>query len=291
MKILLLVFGLLITQGCDNSESKAKDYLASGKSYYQKGNYDKATTEFKNVLFLNDKQADAYYHLALIDENKQNWQGMLDNLSKVAQLDPKNKDALLKLCRLALLSGQPDKALSHVETVLKKSPDNPDALALKGTILVKQAKLDEAMTLADRALKQHPSHADAISLKTTIFMSKHEMPSALATVEKALKAKPNDAALMQLRLQVHAKGNNNKAVEKDYFNLINQFPDKSEYSYALAKHYSDNSEPEKALATLQALIAKHPNQLQPKLALIDYQMQFQPELAEKKLGRLSCPVP
>lgn len=284
MKKLLLVFVLLMTQACNNSENKARDYLASGKSYYQKGNYDKATIELKNVLYLNDKQTDAYYHLALIDEKNKNWQGMQDKLTKVAQLDPKNQDALLKLCRLALLSGRIDDALGHAERVLKRAADNPDALTLKGTALVKQGKLNEAMPLAEQVLKHHPGHNDAISLKTAIYLSKHELPAALATVEQALQAKPNDASLMQLRLQVHALDKNNSAVEQDHFDLITQFPDKFEYTYALVKHYSDKGDMEKALSTLQALIDKHPDQLQPKLALIDYEMQSKPELAEQSLA-------
>jgi tetratricopeptide (TPR) repeat protein len=284
MKKLLFVFALLVTQACNNSENKVRDYLASGKSYYQKGNYDKATIEFKNVLHLNDKHTDAYYHLALIDEKNKNWQGMQEKLTKVTQLDPKNKEALLKLCRLALLSGRIDEALGHVETALKRNPDNPDALALKGTALVKQGKLDKALALADQVLQHHPDHNDAISLKTAIYLSKHELPTALATVEQGLQVKPNDASLMQLRLQVHARDKNTHAVEQDYFDLIKQFPDKFEYTYALVKHYSDKGEMEKALSTLQALIDKHPDQLQPKLALIDYQMQNKPELAEKSLA-------
>jgi tetratricopeptide (TPR) repeat protein len=283
MKRLIFVILLVLVQGCGKSENKVKNYLASGISLYKQGNYDKAKIEFKNVIQLDAKQADAYYHLALIDEKNQAWQSMFANLTQVTKLDPKNNDALLKLGRLTLLSGRADDTLKNVEAVLKNTPDNPDALSLKGAVFVKQGNLNGAMALAEQVLKQHPDHTDAVSLKTVIFISKNDMPAALATVEKALLTKPSELSLLLLKLQVHNQSKNLAAVEQDYISLIKQFPDKLEYTYALVKHYADNAQQDKALTTLQAVIDSHPDKLQPKLVLVDYQMQKAPELAEKSL--------
>ncbi|MEQ1546251.1 tetratricopeptide repeat protein [Methyloglobulus sp.] len=283
MKKLMFVFLLVIVQGCSKSEDKIKNYLASGKSLYQQGIYDKAKIEFKNVIQLDAKQSDAYYHLALIDEKNQNWQGMFANLTQVTRLDPKNNDAFLKLGRLTLLSGRAEDTLKHADAVLKNAPDNPDGLALKGAVFVKQGNLDGAMTLADQILKKYPDHTDAISLKTVIYLSKKDMSAALETVEKALQTKPTELSLELLKLQVHSQSKNLAAVEQDYLNLIKQFPDKLEYTYALVKHYADNGQEDKALTTLQEVIDSHPDKMQPKLVLIDFQMQKTPEIAEKSL--------
>jgi len=283
MKRLMFVFLLVLVQGCVKSEDKIKDYLASGKSLYQQGSYDKAKIEFKNVIQLDAKQADAYYYLALIDEKNQNWQGMFANLTQVTNLDPKHNDAFLKLGRLSLLSGRVDETLKHVEAALKNNADNPDALALKGAVFVKQGNLNGAMALSEQILSQHPDHTDAVSLKTVVYMSKNDMKAALATVEKALLTKPSEISLLLLKLQVHSQSKNLAAVEQDYLNLIKQFPDKLEYTYALVKYYADNAQEDKALTTLQTLIDSHPDKLQPKLVLVDFQMQKTPELAEKSL--------
>jgi tetratricopeptide (TPR) repeat protein len=283
MKRLIFVALLLIAHGCGKSEDKVKNYLASGVELYKKGNYDKAKIEFKNVIQLDSKQADAYYHLALIDEKNQNWQGMFANLTQVIRLDPKNIDASLKLARLNLLSGRVDETLKLVESVLKLPADNPDALALKGAVLVKKGKPDEALSVADNILKKHPEHTDAVSLKSVIYLTKNDFASALATVETALQTKPTELALQLLRLQIHGKSKNVVAVEQDYLSLIKQYPDKFEYTYALAKHYADNGQADKAQTTLQALIDSHPDKMQPKLVMIDFLMPKKPELAEKAL--------
>ncbi|MEQ1738598.1 MAG: tetratricopeptide repeat protein [Methyloglobulus sp.] len=284
MKKLIIFFLLLMLQACSKPEEKVKNYLASGKSLYEQGNYAKAKIEFRNAIQLDSKQTDAYYHLALIDEKNQNWQSLFANLTQVTRLDPKNNDALLKLGRLSLLSGRIDDTLKHVNAALKNSADNPDALALKGAVLVKQGNTNGAMALADQILKAHPEHTDAVSLKTVIYLSKDDTASALSTVEKALQAKPTEISLLLLRLQIHSKNKNLAAVEQDYLELIRLFPDKLEHTYALVKHYADNAQEDKALTTLQALIDSNPDKIQPKLVMVDFLMQRKPELAEKSLS-------
>jgi tetratricopeptide (TPR) repeat protein len=283
MKKLVFICLLVLIQACGKTEDKVKSYLESGKTLYKQGNYDKAKIEFKNVIQLNPKQADAYYHLALMDEKSQNWQSMYANLTQATKLDPKNNDALLKLGRLALLSGHADETLSHAEAVLKNTPDNLDALAMKGAVFVKQGNLDGAMALAEQVLKRSPDHIEAVSLKTVIYITRKDTSAALATVEKALQTKSGDLSLLLLKLQIHTQDKNLAAMEQDYLGLAKQFPDKLEFSYALAKHYSDTAQTEKALSTLQTLIDGNPSNIKPKLVMLDFLAQKKPEQAEKTL--------
>ncbi len=291
MKRLITLIFLLILQSCSNPEEEVNEHLSFGKSYYQKGEYGQARNEFNYVLQLNTEQVEAYYHLALIDEKTQNWEGMLENLTKVTELDPKNKDAILKLGRFALLAGHYEEALTHVEAALKQAADNPEALALKGAIFVKQGKLEDAMPLAGQILNKHPWHIGAIALKTAVYLAKKDTALALATLEKALRANQGELSLLLLRLQVHQREKDSLAVEQDYLDLIKKYPDKFEYSYALAKHYSENNQEDKALSTFQALIGSHPDKMQPKLALVEYLLQTKPDLAEKTLAAYLAQFP
>jgi tetratricopeptide (TPR) repeat protein len=291
MKIFTIVALLILTQGCGDSGNKIKVHLNKGKSYFQEGNYGKAKIEFNNILQLNPKNAEAYYQLALVDEKNQHWQGMRENLSMTTQLDPQNYDALLKLGRLSLLSGEIDDALSQSEKVLIESVDNRDALILKGSVFIKQGRLQEAMALAEQVLKQHPESPDAVGLKTAVYSAKKDNIYALATVENALKTNPDNLTLLLLRLQLHQQDKNIEAVEHDYLEIINLYPDKFEYTSALAKHYSDTNQEHKASSVLEALINSHPDDVQPKLALVEHQMQKNPELAEKTLLAYAAQYP
>lgn len=270
IKVLVLVAVILSFQACGNSEQKAMHYLDSGKAFYTQSNYDKARIEFKNALQIDNKLAEAYFHLALVEEKNQNWKGMFENLSQLLKLSPEHAEGHLKLGQLFLLSGQHDKAHAEVDTLLKLNPDNADAYSLRGAILVKQGDRSGALTAADKALALAPGNVDAVSLKAVVYMDGKDFPTALAIVENALKVNTDNLPLMVLKLQIDTQLNKPEAVVADYQDLIKRYPENLNFNYALAKYYANAGKDADARAALQKVIAEHPDELKAKLVLVAY---------------------
>jgi len=268
---LLLASSFCLVIGCHSAAENTQKYLTKGMDYYQKGDYTKARIELKNVLQINDKQADAFYYLALIDEKEKNWQSMYENLSRTIELNPKNNEARLKLGQMQIES--PDQAFEQVTAILKNIPNDPGALTLKAAVLFKQDKVAEATALLEQILKQKPDFLDAITLKVMLYIAKDDFTTALNLVNNSLLTKPNELSLYLLKLQIHSTEKNTAAIEQDYIELIKHFPDKLDFNYALAKHYSDVKQYDKAVSLLQNTIKNNPTQIMPKLVFIDYLMQ------------------
>jgi tetratricopeptide (TPR) repeat protein len=282
-KHLTAIFLLAVLQGCSDPKDKAELYLKNGKTLYQKGDYPKAKLEFKNAIQADKKQTEAYYYLALMDEQARNWSDMYANLTKTIELNPKYLEAHLKLGQLFLLSNEPEKTLEQVEIMLKISADNPEAMVLKSAYLFKKNDIAGAMSLVDNVLGKKPDYIEAIMLKAVIFSTQKNYPAALALINKALQEHPNDMALNLTKLSIHTQSNDKVAVEQDYLDLMKRFPDKLEFSYALAKHYSNNGQSDKALQLLQTTVKNNPDNLTAKLTLVDYLMAKAPEQTEKIL--------
>lgn len=287
----LLALCLIGVQACNSSPEDAQKYIESGEKYFADNNFAKARLEYKNALQLDNKRSDAYYHLALMDEKDKNWKGMFGNLSQVVRLDPKHVDARLKLAQVFLLSGELDKTNEQLDEIFKLTEDNPQALVLKGAVLLKQADLDAAMKLAEQVLAANPSDVEAISLKAAIFQSQQNYVGALQTLNQALQTNPDELLFNLLKLQIDTKRGDNQAVESDYADLIERFPDKQEFSYALASHYASNKQFEQALSVLQSLIEKHPDDLKPKLALVDLLALIDPQTAEETIKQFIAEQP
>ncbi len=290
----LLIAVCCLMLGCQNATEKTQAYLTKGIEYYKAGAYTNARIEFKNALQIDNKRADAFYYLALIDEKEQNWSSMFANLSQTIVLNPKNNDAHLKLGQMYLLSSSEkgdekenklelSKAMEQVDFVLKNEPNNPGALTLKASILFRQDDVKQANILLDTVLKQTPNFVDALSLKAVAFLAKNDFATALNIVDQALKNNPNELSLWLLKLQIHRNSKNNVAIEQDYIDLIKYFPDKLNFNYALAKYYSDKGQADKAVKLLQDTIAKNPKQLVPKLVFVDYLADKNSKLLESTL--------
>lgn len=276
-KKIIILLSALALQACTDPAKKADAYLQNGKKLFESQQYDKANLEFKNALQINNKLAEAFYYLALLEEKKQNWQQMYGALSETIKLAPNHSQALIKLAQLKLLSGQDEEARQAIEKVLAIAPENTDAMAVKAAILFKQGNKNEAAALTDKVLQLAPTHIDAISLKTTLLMDAKDYLGALSLIETALQNNVHEIALHRLKIQIHSYLKDNAAVENDYHNLIKQFPDKLEFQYALAQFYSENKQDAEAEKILSDLVVKFPNDLQAKLIFIDYLGQKKPD--------------
>jgi Flp pilus assembly protein TadD len=66
--LLLAVFLVLLVAACDTPEEKEAKHLARGIEFSEAGDDAKAMVEFRNVLRLNAKNAEALYEVGLIHE-------------------------------------------------------------------------------------------------------------------------------------------------------------------------------------------------------------------------------
>lgn len=274
-KLLLISVCAVALSGCHGSAEKTQAHLTKGINFYKQGDNAKARIELKNVLQLDNKKAEAYYYLALVDEKDQNWRGMLDNLKQTVSLSPKNNEARIKLGQMFLAGNKEhfEQVTEQAEAILKNSPNDPGALTLKAGILNKQKKPDEAIALLDTILKAHPDFQDALNLKANVYVSKNDFVSALAIVNKSLAIKRDDLSLYILKLHIHDKAQDKAALEQDYLDIIKQFPDKLDFNYTLARYYTMLGQNDKAVKVLQDTIAKNPNEIMPKLTFVDYLLE------------------
>lgn len=268
-KALCLLICSTLVQGCGDSEQKSIEYLESGKSYYQNGNYDKAKLELKNALQINDKLTEAYLYLGFIGEKNKNWKAMYSNLMQTIKLDPENFEAKQKLAKLYLLSGELDKARTETDWLLTKENGNPDIIALNGTIHLKQGAVDKALSEAERALELDPSHVDSIGLLVGVYLSQQKYSVAEEYLNKALALNPDQMALNLLKLEVHIKSKDVEKVEQDYQSLMSLYPDKLEFNYALAKLYVGTDRYSAALKLLEDTVEKNPQDEKAKLVLVE----------------------
>lgn len=287
-RLALLVFSLLLA-GCNDAET-VENYIKSGKELYEQGHYDKARIEFKNAIQINSQQADAFYHLSLMDEKDNNVTAMYRNLSQVVQITPDKIEARLKLAVLLLLSNNLNEVTEQIDAILVLSEHNLDALALKAAVLLKQEKIDEANKIVDDILLKNTSHLSAIQLKVAIYSERQNYKAALVIINKALENNSEDdsLALNQLKLQILNNKKDYVALEKQYLFLIKKFPEKIEFNYRLADYYYQRQQADKALVILEGVINRHPKLLKPKLALINILNINDPLKAENKIkGYLS----
>jgi tetratricopeptide (TPR) repeat protein len=268
--IIILIFStLLFLAGCDKDEDSEK-HLQKGAEYINKGEYDKAKLEIKSASQSGKETAETYYYMALLNEKRQQFREMKENLLKTVELAPTFTDARLKLGKVQLLFGETDAAMGQAEFVLKDSGQNLEAQALKASVLIRQKKKPEALAIIDNILGENPNHTDALSLKALIYMDNKDYKQALALIDAAKKTDANNLGLDFFQIQLHAKEQNIDAIMADYEKLVASHPENKEFKVTLAKIYSQAGKTKEAEVLLRDLIESEPNNVQPKLLLLEF---------------------
>ncbi len=162
-KALFAVVLLVLLAACSSPEQRAQSHYERGLELLEEKNLAKAEIEFKNAVQLNNNLAGAWFGLAEIAEQRQDFPAFAALLQKVVELDAKHADARLRLARLSLLRGEFDKALQLVNAADALRPGDGDILTTRAATLLKLGDRQGALADAERALGLDAADAEALA--------------------------------------------------------------------------------------------------------------------------------
>jgi len=267
--VFAISLALVFPMGCDK-EKDAREHLEKGVKYLNKGEYEKAALELKTSGQSKKDVAETYYYLAIVEEKKRNFRAMKENLVKVVELAPTNAEARLKLARVLLLLNEVDAADEQVKIIAKNAGHDPDVEALKASVLLGQKKQPEAVIILDDALKENPDNARLLALKALIFLENKDFKKALPLIDAAIKIDPKNIAMHLARIDLHSKLKDKNAVVSDYLSLISNYPDNQAFKVMLVAQYTKVGKSKEAEELLRAMVVKSPEDVAPKLILLDF---------------------
>ena len=308
---LVLPFLLVSLGNCTQlsaEEKKAKHY-ERGMAFFDDEKYQEALIEFKNIVQLDPKDANAYHQLALIHLKLG---GMADlraafgELSKAVEIDPTIQDAQLKLGEFYLLSQKPKEAKKHADIVLTSSPQDPKGHLLRGRSLIvekefeegitelrKSLELDpeneqiyldlarayfamkkpkEAKTILDQGLQRHSTSTILILATGDLLLVQGKQAEAEAQFQRALELDADNDALYAKLGKYYLATQKWKQAEEVYKKLGDQKPDSETPQILLGEFYTFVGDGPKALEHLKKAVALNPKSKPARNALINFHL-------------------
>jgi len=185
---------ILALGGCSQSpEAKKAKYHERGLVYFEKGQYQEAAIEFKNVVQIEPKDADAHYRLALTYLKLGGvpyLQAAFVELTKTVESDASNRDAQLKLGEMYLLGNEPAKARERADLILASAPQDPSGLVLRGQSFISEKEFDQGIAELKKAIELDPQNIRIYLNLAVAYVQKKELVAAEHTYQQALKVDP-----------------------------------------------------------------------------------------------------
>ena len=165
--------------GCTSMEGKRDKFLAQGKELYEKGDYIRASLQFRNALQIDPKFAEGYLWLGKTDLKLKKFQGAFGSLSKAVELNPDLIEGQVMLGQLFLMARKLDEVEAKVNLVLKKEPENSEGLLLAASLAIARDQSQKALELLTRVQRLKPQEINAYLLQSLV-QAKQKDPEAAA---------------------------------------------------------------------------------------------------------------
>lgn len=263
---------------CDrfSPEAKKAKHRERGLAYYDKGQYQEALIELKNVVQIDPKDGDGHYRLALTYlklGGLPNLQAAFGELNKTVELDQSNQDAQLKLGEMYLLSQQPAKAREQAEVVLASTPQNTQGLILHGQSLISEKEFEKGIAELKKAIELDPKHIPTYLTLAQAYLQMKNAPEAERALQQALEADPKSLDAIVAMGDFKLITGKPEEAEVQYKRALELGPDKDALYLKLAGFYQLTTKWQDAEAVYQKFAAAKPKEETPQVILGEFYKQ------------------
>jgi cellulose synthase operon protein C len=283
----LAVAAIAFIAACSSPEERAQAHHERGAEYLQDGDHTRAMLEFRNAVKLDERHSEAWFGIALVEEQNQNWRAVANALQHVIELDTGHVEARMKLARLHLAGGDIEKALELANAANQLKPDDSEILALTGAVLLRLNDRAGATSNAERALAIDRDNPDPYAVLAADAMLDENTAAALRMVERGLIADPQNTGLLLFKLKIHEQENDVQNAEAVMRRLIVVNPDKKDIRRGLVAFLLEHDRTDDAETEMRNLVAASPGDAAAALELVRFiHAQKGTDAARHELDRL-----
>ena len=260
---------LILLVACSTPEEKAEKYYQKGMALLDK-EPAKAKLEFQNALQIKKNMAKALYGLGLVAEREGDWKGAFAFMREVAEQDPKNINAIVKLGQIFLAAGKLDNALEKSTKALELDKNNVAALNLYAAIQFRQNNKKVALEYANKALAQDAKNQDAFLVLANISLAENDSTKAIAYFDKALIGNEKNLTVQFLKAIALERLSKFEEADKTYQKMVKLFPDNTFIKKTYAQFLMKTNHANEAEQQLRAITESSPDNLTAKLDVINF---------------------
>jgi tetratricopeptide (TPR) repeat protein len=273
LKVTLLAVLVMMVTSCGGAEERKAKYLERGKAYLLEENFNKAKIEFKNVLQIDPKFADAYFYLGQVDEKKREYGKALRKYKKAIAADEQHSRAKVKLAKIYVLIGTEEfisKAKKLLEEVELVDPSNSEADLISATIEYKVGDKSKAVVDLEAVVNRDISLVEGVSLLSGIYMTEGKNIKAEKLLSKGVAKNKESIPLRIILSKLHAENKKYDLAEKYLKEVVELDPDKFSLRFGLATFYSTSHQLDKAEQVLRQAIEDDEGDIWRYYALVEF---------------------
>ncbi|MCX7925805.1 MAG: tetratricopeptide repeat protein [Fimbriimonadales bacterium] len=235
-----------------------------GIAAYQLRRYDEAEKHFKRTVELKPDYTTGWKSLGMTYEARGLPEHAIRAYSESLKREPDDLPTRLKRAYLYQRAGNLDAALADFRHIARVYPRNPDAHIGAGLILMQKERYSEALVHLGAALEQtspsDPLYLDILTEIGHCNLNLKQYGKAREQFAQVLKLAPKNARAYEGQLQALLAQEMEAEITPFLRNWANNLPDDPRPILQLARLYERNNNPKLAEEEYKQLLQKFPNQ-------------------------------
>ncbi len=167
-------------------------------------------------------------------------QQALELLQRVADLDPENVPARLRLAENYQREGMTEKAI--------------EAYIAAGSQLIRKSSLAEAQQVFQRVLELNPVSTPALNSLATIYIKQGDSGRAVELLDKVVRQRPDDTDLLILSGRIYLQAELLEEAEKALLKLLKVDKTRFEYVLTLAQKFAERGYHDRAVSLIEQCV-------------------------------------
>jgi len=177
--------------------------------HYRKGDLEAALKDYRVLVEIDDRDADAHFHLALIYARRKRWNDAELHFGKAITLRPRTPRMLQGYAAAKIRADKLAEAEQLLDEALEVKPDHSPSLAEFGRLREKQGYLAEAEEYYNKAIEADPNNFMAYYRLARLLYQQNEIAQAFEMAQAAVQTNPLDdrsrALLKELKEKLEGK--------------------------------------------------------------------------------------
>lgn len=234
----------LTLAGCDSAEERAEAHFESALELVAKGDFDRASIEFRNVFKLNGSHYEARRAYAAMQREQGNFREAIGQYQRLLEQLPEDVPSMQVLAEMYAELGAWEQMDRFVSGLKEFDPEGQKTKALN---LVQTYRLAVDARQSDVA-KQAAADARAFLSEMPDYLLLHQIAidddiratrydDAVAGLDKAVEIFPENKTMWAVRLSVLAAQGDTLGIEEQLRDNIERFPDDNSYRNTLVNFY------------------------------------------------------
>ena len=221
-------------------------------------NYERAENHFLAIIKINKKHAASLYHLALINELKQDYESALTYAKQAAQIDSENEWYRLVLAGMYEVNAEYSQASKLYEQITTINPKNIDAYYYWINSLAAEGNWKEMIKVMN-LLEGEMGFSEELALeRKKLYLREGDVDGAIKEVEGILEQDPNNTKYLNLLAELYQKNGDLEKALKIFDKIIVIRPNDPYVHLSLSDYYKNLGNQEKAAEELR-LAYKNPD--------------------------------